>query len=137
MLISLLETRPNKDVPKEGSAKLSLQFPLDLFADEAQLIGNSKVGGMLDEHFIAVEIAEDIAVDNVSRKDDGINEVIVEEANGQRLNLNDTIKQNKIEVRILREYDFPAQDHMIVKSTDVPFISCEPGVPIDAVELLL
>jgi hypothetical protein len=79
---------------------------------------------MLNKHHVRVQKAEDIAVENGVRKDNGIDEVIVKEAYRQRLNVDNTIKPNKMEVGALREDDLPAEDFLMVKGTDIVSTAC-------------
>ena len=87
-------------------------------------MGKGEVRGMLDEHHVGVQKAEDIAVKVGVREYDDIDETVVEEAGGQRLDVDDTIKPNKMEVGPLREDDFPAEDFLMMKGTDVAFTAC-------------
>jgi hypothetical protein len=82
-------------------------------------------------------VASLIAVENYIRKDDGINEVVVKEAQGQRLNVDYTIKPNKMEVGALREDNLPAENSLMVKGTNIVFTACCPQVVMDVVKLLL
>ncbi|KIN05168.1 hypothetical protein OIDMADRAFT_116089 [Oidiodendron maius Zn] len=84
-------------------------------------MGKGEVGGMLDEHHVGVQKAEDIAIEVGVRKDDGIDKALPEEADRQRLDVDDAIKPKKMEVGAFREDNFPAEDVLVVEETDVPF----------------
>jgi hypothetical protein len=43
-----------REVAQKDNAKLYPAFPLNLFADEAQLMGERKVGRMLNEHHVGI-----------------------------------------------------------------------------------
>ena len=87
-------------------------------------MGKGEIGGMPDEHRVGVQKSKDIAVKASVGKDDDLDEVVVEEADRQWLDVDDTIKPNKMEVGPLRENDFPAENFLMMKGTDVTFTAC-------------
>jgi hypothetical protein len=87
-------------------------------------MGKAEVGGMLDEHDVGVQKADDITIEDGIWNDNSMNEVVVQEAERQWLDADDTVKPNKMEVRPLGEYHFPAENFLVMKGVDIIFPAC-------------
>ncbi|KAK6605161.1 hypothetical protein H4I96_05743 [Botrytis cinerea] len=86
-------------------------------------MGEREIGGVLNEHCVRVQKAEDIAIEVGIGKDNSINEVVVEKADRQWLDVDDTVKPNKMEVRPFRENHFSAKDFLMMKGIDIVFFA--------------